>query len=169
MVGSRLKFGLIAAAGAAVILLAFAGREHFREPHSHDHGGAAEPGLNEGGKWETDEPLRIGMQRIHTLMLPLLSAAPGQGADPAQAKAAANGVREQVSYLIDNCKLDPKADAVLHVLIADLLEGADALEKDASSDHGAALIGRALERYPEYFEHPGWPVPGEGKPRLSST
>lgn len=167
MAYSRLRIGLIAAAAVAV-LLAFAGREHFREAHSHDHGGAAEPGLNEGRKWETDEPLRTGMLRIHALMLPL-SGMPAQGADAGRAKAAASGVRQEVAYLIDNCELEPKADAVLHVLIADLLEGAEALEKDASSGRGTALIGRALERYPEHFEHPDWPGTAGKKPSNPAT
>lgn len=159
MAYSRLKFVPIAAAVAVAVLLVLVGREHFHESHSHDHEGAAELSLNEGRKWETDEPLRTGMLRIHALMRPTVGA-PAQGMDAGRAKAIASGVRREVAYLIDNCKLAPKADAVLHVLIADLQEGAEALEKEVSSSRGIALIGRALERYPEYFEHPDWPGPG---------
>ncbi|MER2528949.1 MAG: hypothetical protein ABTR07_13560 [Candidatus Competibacter denitrificans] len=50
-------------------------------------------------------------------------ANPELGVEQGQQLAA--GVQEQVSFLITNCKLEPKADAVLHGLIGGLLEGSE--------------------------------------------
>lgn len=123
--------------------------------HGHDSpAGAAGLKLNAGAKWPIDAPLRDGMQRIHSLV-------EASSADatlmPEQATATSNGVRQQVDYLIANCKLSAEADAVLHVLIAELLAGADALEKPESSAQGLDQIRQALAQYPLYFDHPGWP------------
>lgn len=129
--------------------------------HDHEHGahGTAGLALNDGARWNTDAPLRAGMQRIRDAAVSALDAWP-KPLPQAEAKALATAIRDQVSYLVTNCKLEPKADAVLHVLLADLLGGAEALERDPQSQDGLPRIGRALRLYPEYFDHPGWqPVP----------
>ena len=123
--------------------------------HSHDSpAGTAGLKLNAGAKWPIDAPLREGMQRIHSLIEATSADATLM---PEQATATSNGVRQQVDYLIANCKLSAEADAVLHVLIAELFAGADALAKPASSAQGLDQIRQALAQYPRYFDHPGWP------------
>jgi len=82
--------------------------------------------------------------------------------DPVQARAIAAGVHEQLAYLVANCKLDPAADAVLHALLADLVKGADGLTVDGEA--GMALIRHALDQYPRYFDHPGWPGGAAARP-----
>lgn len=122
----------------------------------HEHEAHATTGLtlNDGARWATDEPLRIGMQRIRDAVAPAIVAGPHSlSKDGATALAVA--VREQVSYLVANCKLEPKADVVLHVLIAELLGGAEALERDPHAEGGLPRIEQALRQYREYFEHPG--------------
>ncbi len=139
-------------------LLGLSGCSHFHEAHQHQHGAddsTAQLTLNNGKKWATDEPLRLGMGRIKALVDPMGAVTPEQSVDPAQAKAIAKGVEGQVAFLVSNCKLEPKADAVLHVLIADMLQGAEALSKPAPTGRGLVLIRHALERYPEYFEPAG--------------
>lgn len=128
-----------------------------RAQHAHEHEAHATAGLtlDNGARWATDEPLRIGMQRIRAAAAPAIDAGPHSLSKEA-AKALATAVREQVSYLVANCKLEPKADAVLHVLIAELLGGAEALEQDPHAEGGLPRIEQALRQYPEYFEHPGF-------------
>ncbi len=145
---------------AALGLLTLGGCGHMAaspvHAHDHDHGDhatAAALVLNDGKKWAIDAPLRDGMQRIQALTAPLRA---GQSLTPEQAKSIASGVQGQVAYLIDHCKLEPQADAVLHVLIGDLMTGADALATAPAPERGITLIRQALEQYPRYFEHPGW-------------
>ncbi|MDO8543323.1 MAG: hypothetical protein Q7S40_23035 [Opitutaceae bacterium] len=59
------------------------------------------------------------------------------------------------------CKLAPKADATLHALIVELLQGAALLTENPNSQEAFAAITKVLRQYPEYFDDPGWtPLPG---------
>lgn len=121
--------------------------------HLHGHGHGAEGGLqlNAGQKWQTDQPLREGMERIRGLVI--VASPTGSASDM---EALANGIQQQVDYLIANCKLAPAADEALHVMIADLLEGADLVTKKNDPPSGIAVMRKALETYPKYFDHAGW-------------
>ena len=151
-------------AGTAVLPFVLGGCSHFHAAHGADHADHANHAsssalvLNDGKKWQTDQPLRTGMQRIRALVAPLQGATAAQSLDRTQAKAIADGVQAQVAYLVSNCKLVPQADAVLHVLIAQMLDGAQQLSKDAPTGQGIVVINQALQHYPQYFDHPAWPA-----------
>ena len=60
---------------------------------------------------------------------------------------------------VSTCKLEPKADAQLHLVIADILQGVEAMEgkaKKMKRQAGALKVAGALEKYNSYFDHPGW-------------
>jgi len=114
------------------------------EADAHETHGNAAMALNAGRRWDTDEPLRTGMQRIRDAAL------------QQQGVALAATTKEQVDYLIANCKLDPQADAALHGIISQLLTGADMLSKTPESPEGVEKIRHALHQYPDYFNHPDW-------------
>lgn len=144
--------------------LSYAVWTHFHHGHAgaHDHGdhGTAALSLDDGQRWATDEPLRIGMQRIRDAVAGTLPATEPGGLSPAQARALADTVQENVTYLIQNCRLEPKADATLHVLINQLLTGVAAVTENPASNDGMAKLAEALRDYPQYFDHPGWnPLP----------
>jgi hypothetical protein len=122
----------------------------------HDHGDSNQLVLNDGKKWQTDAALRQGMQTIRDLIMPLTMRSTEQSINAEQAKKIALGVKEQVNYLINNCKLDAKADAVLHTLIADLLKGSELLTQQTSDAQGIVIIQEVLHTYPQYFDHPNW-------------
>jgi cell division protein FtsN len=150
----------LAATALAVVLggsLLMAAPVHAQHEHAHEQEAHATAGLtlDDGARWATDEPLRIGMQRIRDAAAPAIDAGPHSLSQEA-ARALAAAVREQVSYLVANCKLEPKADAVLHLLIAELLGGAEALDQDPHAEGGLPRIERALRQYPAYFEHAGF-------------
>ncbi len=158
-------------AGCVSVMLALAGAGcstihdmHSSEPELHpsnaehnEHSDRSALSLNDGSKWPTDEPLRESMQAIDELMMPVRAIAP----DRKQGKAIALEVRQQVDFMIANCELEPKADAALHVLIGDLLVGANELQTPQTSRSGVSRIDHVLEQYPQHFEHPGWPTPAE--------
>lgn len=125
----------------------------------HDHDGSDKQlQLNAGRKWETDTPLRQGMGRIRDLV-----TTAGTDVSEAGMRSLVKGVREQVDYLVTNCKLTPKADASLHVVLADLLNGAELVTQDEVS-RGITLMRTALDMYPKYFDHPGWDYHGNASP-----
>lgn len=124
---------------AAVLTLAF-GAPAFAagDVHSHDPAaGEAKLVLNQGKKWETDAPLRQGMENIRS------AVAKGMKSD-----ALAKQVEAEVAGIVQNCKLEPAADEQLHIVIADLLAAAEA--KDAGR------VKQALNAYGEHFDHAGW-------------
>ena len=127
------------------------------QSHDHDHGDAsAALTLNEGRRWETDLPLRTGMQRIREAVDQAFVAHTDKRLTSAAAKALSASVQQDVNYLITNCKLPPKADATLHVLITELLAGAAHVAENPAAAEGLEQMGQALRHYSEYFDHPGW-------------
>jgi hypothetical protein len=61
--------------------------------------------------------------------------------------------------MVNNCKLEPKADAQLHLIIAEILEGVEAMEgkvKNLKRQDGAVKVIGALENYGTYFDDPSW-------------
>jgi len=124
---------------ALAVTLAFAGPAAYGQA-AHDHGHAADEAklvLNHGQKWPTDAPLRQGMENIR--------AAVHKGLEH---DALAKAVETEVAGIVQNCKLPPEADAQLHIVIAELMAGAEA--------HDVKRVAGALNAYGEHFDHPGW-------------
>lgn len=128
--------------------------------HQHGESGSAvqKLQLNAGKKWATDAPLRQSMDDINQAMakaLPLIHKDRFGDSDYA---ALATTINQKVSYAIEHCKLEAKADAMLHLVIAELMAGAEIMEgKTAAARHdGAVRVRQALESYGKYFQHPNW-------------
>lgn len=117
--------------------------------HSHASPTAGVPAPK--GGWASDAPLRQGMRAI----LDAVVAAVREGSG---GKALASELRGQISYLFANCKLEPEADAALHVILADLLRSAQRLDDGASAKDEHDALHAALKTYGQRFQHPGWPL-----------
>lgn len=148
------------AALAAVIALAFSAPAFASGGHSHDgHAAEAKLSLNQGKKWQTDEALRKGMENIRGALAADLKAIHNGKLKPEQYDALASKVNGEIAYVVQNCKLDKEADEQLHVVLAQLIEGVEALEGKHEGEprrHGAERIAKALDAYSRHFEHPGW-------------
>lgn len=128
--------------------------------HEH-HADAAVPKLelHAGKKWATDAPLRKGMSAIRASVAGALAAAHSGKATAATYEAVAKEATGQIAYIVKNCKLDPKADAQLHIVVGEIMQAVETLEgKGAEKDRASGLlaIAGALNTYGEYFAHPGW-------------
>lgn len=130
-------------------------QQHAQHAEGHSHS-ASGPRLvlNKGAKWETDEALRKAMLQIRRAVE--LDAGHAHSIEAAKAARLATAVQDGVAYMVENCKLAPEADAVLHVLVADMLRGAELLAQPHHANEGLALVHGALEQYPAYFRHAGW-------------
>ncbi len=127
--------------------------------HSHNEGAPAQLTLNDGKKWATDSHLRQGMTNIRTAMATELPAIHSGETTAQQYQALAQKVNDQISFILRNCKLERDADAMLHLVLAELIAGADAMTgKNGPDDrrHGAEKIVHALESYATYFDQPDW-------------
>lgn len=150
----------IAASLLALVSTTAARAQHEHE-HMHETSAAAVAQLKLDGekKWPTDESLRSGMAGIHAAFEadhPAIHA--GKQSD-AQYDALAGNIEKQVNFIVANCKLPPAADANLHYVVADLLQGVSLMRgQDASRTRhdGAARVHGALKAYGQYFDDPSW-------------
>lgn len=151
-----LNWTLAAAALASLLALGLPAQAE----SAHDHGAAEHAlTLNHGAKWATDAPLRAGMDRIHGLVAPQLGAAHAGKLQAGQYRQLADQVGAEIAGIVADCQLEPAADAVLHVLIADLGTGVDAMSgKTAATPpvDGLLKVAQAVNQYQTYFEHPGF-------------
>jgi hypothetical protein len=150
----------IAATLATAALLGVGTQPVLAQEHEHSHGTAApaQLTLNNGQKWVTDDNLRLGMSRIRDALATELPAIRAGKTTVKQYRSLAKKTHAQIEFMVQNCKLEPQADAQLHLLLADVSAGADAMQaRKASAAHqGAEQIAHALENYDAYFDHPGW-------------
>lgn len=126
--------------------------------HSHDDAAPQSLALKDGHKWATDDSLRQAMSGIRAVMAAGRPTGGEGGVSLQQYQALAGKVNEQIAFMVQNCKLDKEADAMLHLVLADLIAGAEAMAgRDGDkARQGAKQIAHALENYGAYFEHPGW-------------
>jgi hypothetical protein len=149
------------AALAVAVALVFAGPAAYGQA-AHDHGQAAgevKLVLNQGQKWTTDAPLRQGMDNIRGALAKDVNAIHADKATPKQYEALAAKVTGEVAGIVQNCKLEPAADEQLHLVIAELMAGAEAMEgkvKGETRRAGAERVANALNAYGEHFDHAGW-------------
>lgn len=123
----------------------------------HDHGDAhsVELQLNAGQKWQTDAPLRQAMRGIGEALNSSLDAIHNNQLDAAGYQALAGEVNQQVAYMVENCKLEPDADAQLHIVIYRMMDSAQVMEKNSDIQekrNGAVQLVGALDSYAQYFE-----------------
>jgi hypothetical protein len=118
--------------------------------------------LDNGKKWPTDAPLRQGMTQIRDSLQATLPAIHAGKLDNAGYQRLAGKVNADIGHIVQNCKLEPDADAMLHLVLADVISGAEIMEgKQAGTarEQGAIRIVAALNNYGAYFDHPNWKAP----------
>ena len=152
-----LVLALAAAFSTAAVVPALAA-----EAHHHGHGAHAEApqklSLDNGRKWKTDAPLRKGMEEMRNA----LERAHGHGdhgeAGPAKYVELGRQMESQIASIVMNCKLEPAADANLHVVIGELNAAADAFKgaNPADAEEAMQRAATATRAYATHFDHPGW-------------
>lgn len=139
----------------------------------HDHGRAGgSPMLmaDSGSKWVADTTLSRAMTSIHgavhaefahvaALDDTLAGKELTRKALRSKYLALAKKINDEVAYMIGNCRLEPEADARLHLVITDLNEGVAAMEGQdeyGSRRDGVVKVMDALDKYAGYFDDPGF-------------
>lgn len=131
-----------------------------QQHEAHASGGAvAQLQLRDGQRWPTDASLRAGMADIRAAFdadHPAIHA--GKQTD-VQYAALATRIDQQVQSIVANCRLPADADANLHLVVADLLQGVSLMRgEDATRPRhdGATLVHGALNAYGQYFDDQAW-------------
>lgn len=129
---------------------------------NHDHHSAAPTAglhLNHGQKWETDAALRKAMSGLRQSTAKNLTAIHENRVSAQQYAALAQTVNGAVSSIVAQCKLPPAADEQLHLIVAELLAGAEQMagkNPSGSAQQGAIKVINALDNYGQYFNDPGF-------------
>lgn len=147
---------LLVAAGLVLAIPSHAAPVDAHTTHA-GHGGPATLQLNAGQKWETDEALRQAMANIRRAVAAALPEIHEKRLPAAGYDRLAKTVDNEVGYIVSHCQLPPAADAQLHLIVADLLAGAEQMagkpQKTKRRDGALKVIG-ALEKYAAYFDDP---------------
>lgn len=153
-----MKKQLAAAAMALAVIVSSGGLSYATASHSHggDATAISQMTLDNGQKWQTDQPLRDGMGWIRDtldLTLPLIQDG---SYGPDEFSALGDSVQSYIDYIAVNCKLPEEADAQLHLALEHMFEGIDALKGATAQERGVLAIVAALNAYGEHFDHPDW-------------
>ena len=126
--------------------------------HAHHGHGSAGLVLDHGRKWQTDASLRSGMEALRAAYAGQLPAIHAGKLSAAAYRALGEKTESTVGRIVAECKLEANADAVLHVIVADLLAGAELMtgKTKGRPQEGAHRVVAALANYGRYFDHPGW-------------
>jgi len=144
--------GMVLGLSATSIMAAPANNEH---EHGHGHG-EMELRLNDGSKWAVDAPLSRAMNNIGSAMHKDLDAIHSGKLPKEKYSVLATKINNEVNYMVENCNLEPEADAQLHLIIAELMEGATVMESKANARDGAVQVMGAIESYTTYFDDPNF-------------
>lgn len=108
-------------------------------------------------KFKVDTALKIRMESILNTMKSFHEKEKTlkEKESVAEGKNAGKSLESTVQDIFKNCKLEPKADSAIHPILADILNGASML-KSGKKKEGHDLVHKALLRYENHFDHPGW-------------
>lgn len=146
----------VALLSAALALAGTSGVMAADAAHSHDAESSAQLELNHGKKWATDAPLRQGMNNMRAAMAKALPAIHDGKLNANGYATLAGKIQSDMAYVITNCKLDPAADAQLHIVLAQLGQGVQNMKNGNDRQRGAIMVVEALNAYGAHFDHPHW-------------
>jgi hypothetical protein len=142
---------------ATVLASGLAGAAAAAQPHAHNHGAAPTVVQRDDGKpWPTDTPLRTGMTEIRNAIAAALDRIHHGAFAPADFQALAAQLDQQIEYVTVNCRLPEDADAALHVVLGEIIDGIETMRGGPDRDGGAVQVVKALDLYAGAFDHAGW-------------
>lgn len=139
-----------------LVLAAVPASAHEHAHHHHAAPAAKKLTLNAGQPWPTDAPLRQAMGRIRQALAGELPQIHAQRLDAAAYAVLARTVEVEVGNIVADCRLEPAADAQLHLIVADLLAGSRQMAGKKQRQAGAVKVVQALNNYATYFADPGF-------------
>jgi len=150
----------------AALLLSFGAGLPAQASGAHVHGDSAAHEslqgpvlrLDGGRQWATDEALRGHMEGIRDELARRRDAIAAGRLERDDARALGLAIERRVAGILTDCRLEPQADANLHLIVADLVAAADVLQGKSKRpvERGAHQAVRAAQMYATYLAHPGW-------------
>lgn len=119
---------------------------------AHNHAAPA-PVASPVAKYPADAALRTAMDRVRNAVEAFEHARHGH-MGPEQVRALADHLDAQVARVFKECRLEPQADASLHVLLGTILKGSRALRQAPTDYAPVTAMERALADYARMFDDP---------------
>lgn len=140
-----------------IILVYFVFQSTFAESEHHDHHEHGKTGivltLNNGKKWSTDKPLRENMSKIHDHIKSKLGRINKKKMRDDEFKGLGKKIKGNIDAIFANCKLTPKADAQLHIILAEMLSENSKLTGKFSTEEKTVAVMEILKNYKAYLKH----------------
>ncbi|GIL18257.1 MAG: hypothetical protein BroJett040_20080 [Oligoflexia bacterium] len=139
----------------AIFVLSLSTASLAEEDHSHGHqasGGQAGMTLNEGKKWKSDETLQKNMVQMHKQFNVLNKLVESKRAKDGDYKTMVEVMDKSIADIFKNCKLEPKADATLHVVLTELMSAKDKMKNQKTSIEGLTQARKGFNLFHEYFQ-----------------
>lgn len=127
--------------------------------HKHDAEIRTQLNLNDGKKWRTDDALRHAMTNIRISVTNTLTAIHSGNLKSTQYDVLTKSIENEIAFIVAHCKLDPKADENLHIILGDFANGVGiiiAKSGNQEKELGVINMAETLNTYGKYFDHPGW-------------
>ena len=128
--------------------------------HGHSHHSSSDSDsmtMDQGKKWATDKPLRSNMRAIRSVIKTNKDKIHNKKMTDAEYKKLATSIQKSVDGIFKECKLPKKADAQLHVILANILKGKNLIETSKSDKmSGVIVIHKSLAMYGKFFDDPKW-------------
>lgn len=105
-------------------------------------------------RWAADADLRVGMSRIHTLLVELRQYELGD-TDQRMALDRVGLIEHAAAGIFARCRLTPEKDAVLHDMLVRLLAAVQKLKANPRDMAQVQAMRDAVAAYPRYFDDPG--------------
>lgn len=142
---------------AAVAAIGFGAETAIAAGDLHSHAaGSSGLMLNNGAKWPTDGALRHGMSEIRTLVADALPKVHSGRFPASDYQRLANVILGQVESISANCKLPQEVDAQLHLVLAQVIDGAEHIKSGKAPVDGVVTVIGGIDAYGKHFDHPGW-------------
>lgn len=128
-------------------------QHHKKEKAHHDKTMALT--LNNGKKWEVDQVMKENMEAIHTEYEKTHALHKKKKAAAADYETLSTTITQSAEKIAANCKMEKKMDDTFHVLLGDMMSGAEELKDQAKSNKTKAMekIHHSLHNYKKYFNH----------------
>ena len=108
-------------AAAVLVATLVSGQPAVAAEEHHHHGESSvtvkKLELNAGKKWATDAALRQSMDEINQAMTRALPLIHKKRFSDSDYTTLATTISQKVGYAVEHCKLEAKADAMLHLVI----------------------------------------------------
>lgn len=129
-------------------------KEASTSKHSH-HSKQADTQLtlNDGKKWEIDQVMNENMSKIMKENTRLASLKSAKEVTTKDYNKLSELIATSAHNIVTKCKLEPKADEVFHIILADLYIVSEHLKDSKKPQHAIEKLNETLSSYQKYFNH----------------